>query len=140
MHELVAMANIRVGFTMICKRVLISLLFLAFLPESVSANQEVRLDEAAIYDVLANKRVKGEGFEQSFGDPRGHENASTTYWEGTNASFGRWKVEGNKYCSQWPPNEFWGCYKVLRSNQNGKVNIIWIDVNGRRFEGVLMDK
>lgn len=27
---------------------------------------------------------------------------------------GRWKVDGDRYCSAWPPSERWACYKVER--------------------------
>ena len=27
-------------------------------------------------------------------------------------SRGHWRVEGDQYCSQWPPSERWACYGV----------------------------
>jgi hypothetical protein len=27
-------------------------------------------------------------------------------------SWGKWRVEGDKYCSQWPPSDGWACYGV----------------------------
>lgn len=27
-------------------------------------------------------------------------------------SWGTWKVQGDRYCSQWPPNGAWACYDV----------------------------
>lgn len=27
-------------------------------------------------------------------------------------SQGRWRVEGNRYCSVWPPSDSWACYDV----------------------------
>ena len=38
----------------------------------------------------------------------------TFYLENGNSSQGNWKIENNRYCSQWPPNESWACYDVLR--------------------------
>jgi len=38
----------------------------------------------------------------------------TFYLEGSNSSQGNWKIENNKYCSQWLPNPSWACYDVLR--------------------------
>ena len=26
------------------------------------------------------------------------------------ASWGSWRVEGDEYCSVWPPSDRWGCY------------------------------
>ena len=28
---------------------------------------------------------------------------------------GRWRVQGDLYCSVWPPSERWDCYDVARS-------------------------
>lgn len=30
------------------------------------------------------------------------------------AEWGSWRVEGDKYCSQWPPSDGWTCYAVAR--------------------------
>ena len=38
----------------------------------------------------------------------------TFYLENGNSSQGNWKIENNKYCSQWPPNPSWACYDVMR--------------------------
>jgi hypothetical protein len=27
-------------------------------------------------------------------------------------SWGRWRVEADQYCSQWPPSDRWACYGV----------------------------
>jgi hypothetical protein len=32
-------------------------------------------------------------------------------------SQGIWRVEGDKYCSQWPPSKHWECYDVTRENE-----------------------
>lgn len=29
-------------------------------------------------------------------------------------SWGYWRVEGNTYCSQWPPSDLWACYSVAQ--------------------------
>jgi len=33
-------------------------------------------------------------------------------------SWGNWRVEGNQYCSQWPPRDLWDCYWVLRAGDH----------------------
>lgn len=30
-------------------------------------------------------------------------------------SWGNWRVEDDRYCSQWPPNDLWACYDMDRS-------------------------
>ena len=39
---------------------------------------------------------------------------STTYTT-DHASNGAWRVDGLRYCSQWPPSDQWSCYSVDRS-------------------------
>ncbi len=50
-------------------------------------------------------------------------------------SQGFWRVEADKYCSQWPPHEQWDCYDVT---QNGKT-IAFISSTGKRYEMLLPD-
>lgn len=42
------------------------------------------------------------------------QDGSTTY-DARRPSQGRWRVEGHRYCSVWPPSELWACYAVERS-------------------------
>lgn len=30
-------------------------------------------------------------------------------------SWGYWRVEGDRYCSMWPPSDLWACYDMERS-------------------------
>jgi hypothetical protein len=39
----------------------------------------------------------------------------TTYESRGNISAGSWRVEGDRYCSQWPPRDAWDCYDLSRS-------------------------
>lgn len=32
-------------------------------------------------------------------------------------SWGYWRVEGDQYCSQWPPHDLWACYKMDRRGE-----------------------
>lgn len=27
-------------------------------------------------------------------------------------AWGKWRVEGDRYCSAWPPSDLWACYEV----------------------------
>lgn len=29
--------------------------------------------------------------------------------------WGYWRVQGDSYCSQWPPSDLWACYTMARS-------------------------
>jgi len=39
----------------------------------------------------------------------------TTYESRGTVSAGAWQVEGDRYCSQWPPRDAWDCYDLARS-------------------------
>jgi hypothetical protein len=54
----------------------------------------------------------------------------TIYREGGQQSQGRWKVDGNKYCSQWPPSDYWACYDVLADGDL----IVFVSSQGGRTE------
>lgn len=28
-------------------------------------------------------------------------------------SWGNWRVQGDQYCSQWPPSDLWACYDMM---------------------------
>lgn len=32
-------------------------------------------------------------------------------------SWGYWRVEGDKYCSMWPPSDLWACYGMERQGE-----------------------
>lgn len=31
-------------------------------------------------------------------------------------SWGYWRIEDDRYCSQWPPNDMWACYTMDRKD------------------------
>lgn len=39
----------------------------------------------------------------------------STDYESGRPSHGSWRVEGERYCSVWPPSDRWACYRVERS-------------------------
>jgi len=44
---------------------------------------------------------------------------STTYLaESRPPSYGEWKAENDRYCSQWPPSGGWDCYKISADGDN----------------------
>ncbi len=47
-----------------------------------------------------------DGSSQSF-----HADGATRY-EADSISLGHWRVDGDQYCSQWPPSDRWDCYAV----------------------------
>lgn len=65
---------------------------------------------------------KGTAWKQYF-DPGG----DTLYIaEGSDPSPGRWKVEGDVFCSLWPPRSEWDCYDMTGADDN----VTWIYKGG----------
>jgi hypothetical protein len=54
----------------------------------------------------------------------------TFFSESGSQSQGFWKVSGDKYCSQWPPNQAWPCYDVLQDGSK----ITFVSASGSRYE------
>jgi hypothetical protein len=45
-------------------------------------------------------------------------------------SRGFWRIEGDKYCSQWPPSEHWSCYDVFGTDDG----VVFVSSNGTRYQ------
>lgn len=54
----------------------------------------------------------------------------TFFSENGSQSQGFWKVEADKYCSQWPPNTAWPCYDVFQDGSK----ISFVTSTGQRYE------
>jgi len=82
--------------------------------------EERTLSGPEIAPFLQNIVSMGNNSRQTFsGD------GTTSYSENGRYSAGRWQVQGNKYCSQWPPNTSWACYHVAIDEAAG--TIVWHD-------------
>ena len=70
-----------------------------------------------ITEALAERELTYEnGAEQVF-----HPEGGTTYRAGVGQSEGRWRVEGDEYCSNWPPSASWSCYALERDAETGRL-------------------
>jgi len=66
-----------------------------------------RLDGPGIASALTGRSLIYEGGEtQDF-----HADGTTLYGD----EFGKWRVQGDQYCSTWPPRESWTCYAMEQS-------------------------
>ena len=45
---------------------------------------------------------------------------------GEQPSHGSWEIRGDKFCSQWPPNDRWSCYDVTGDFEAIPKTITWI--------------
>lgn len=69
-----------------------------------------RLDGSGITAALTDRVLLFDGAAtQKF-------NASgRTLYDNGQPSWGYWRVQGDQYCSQWPPGQDWSCYDVEAS-------------------------
>jgi hypothetical protein len=76
-------------------------------------------------DHVLTTTQNGEPADQIF-----QKNGATFYNAGGSQSQGSWKVEGDQYCSVWPPNPTWACYDVARDGDR----VTFISKSGKRTE------
>ena len=55
-----------------------------------------------------------------------------TLYETARPSWGRWRVTGDQYCSQWPPSNRWSCYDMARDGDT----LRFIGADGATSDGV----
>ena len=102
---------------------------LAVLIQQVPAAEERPLTGPEITAILTGAEVNGEGTRQEF-----HESGRTLYHDGR-ASWGYWRVEGDQYCSQWPPSDAWTCYDMRSWEEGQRLWVTWISPSGSRYDG-----
>lgn len=99
--------------------------------------EERPLTGAEIKAALAGKSVTGErrgkSWTQSF-----EEGGATTYVSDGRPSPGRWRVDGNRYCSQWPPASRWDCYSMTGDLTASPPTVTWIYPDGTRWPGTIV--
>lgn len=52
-------------------------------------------------------------------------------------SQGRWRLQGDKYCSQWPPQVGWACYAVTGDPDASPPTLTWIGDSGTRYPATI---
>lgn len=50
-------------------------------------------------------------------------------------SWGYWRVQGDQYCSMWPPSDLWACYDIQVS---GSV-VLFVGAGGDQSDGIYAD-
>ena len=99
---------------------------LALICGSVSAQDRVDLDGSGIRAALdGQKLVYGSGAWQEFRVLGG------TLYNAGQDSWGDWRVEGDLYCSLWPPSDLWACFGMQRAGDR----LRFLDSNGEITEG-----
>ncbi len=87
---------------------IIAMLLLAAWPAAAEDWQVLRGD--AVRQALAARVLAYDGgaTQNFFADGR-------TLYDSGSPSWGLWRVDGDLYCSQWPPADRWDCYAVERN-------------------------
>lgn len=93
--------------------------------QSSPGAQERPLLDAEIAALLPTIIIYGDQTRQVFSAA-----GATTYTFKGRDSYGAWRVDGNRYCSQWPPNTNWDCYSVTHNAE--KSQLIWTDAVGNK--------
>ena len=95
-----------------------------FLAGSAAMAEDAKLDAGAITALLTGRTLTyDDGSRQVFkadGD---------TLYDNGRSSTGQWNVQGDRYCSVWPPSDHWACYDV-RATQGNRV---WVWVVALKF-------
>ena len=95
------------------------------------ASADQRLSGPDIRSMLTDAWVSYDGARQHFLAD------GTTRYYAPDESLGFWSVEGDQYCSRWPPSGGWTCYDMFRTAEG---TLIWIDSEGGRSRGTLEAK
>lgn len=69
----------------------------------------------ALRTALTDRRLQFGTTQQTF-----YASGRTLYDAGR-PSWGRWRVQGDQYCSLWPPQGTWTCYDILLSSDGQRV-------------------
>jgi hypothetical protein len=116
----------------------VSIAFLLVVAGPPAGAEERSLAGAQIRALLPTIIVRGNGTVQTFSA-----SGETTYSEHGRDSHGRWSVEGDLYCSLWPPNETKACYSIAVEEgppDGGPSTIIWSDPSGERIINIIAAK
>lgn len=88
---------------------LISALMIALTALPGMAQEWVAMSGAQIRDALTGRVLAYPDTTQDF-----LASGRTLYIHKGRESWGYWRVQGDQYCSQWPPNDLWACYDMER--------------------------
>lgn len=97
-------------------------LILALLVPSFAAAEWVKMSGAEIAEALTGRALVYLDKEDprqrvdTFQDFRA--SGATLYTFKGRESWGYWRVEGDQYCSQWPPNDLWACYGMAQAGDS----------------------
>lgn len=100
----------------------LAMALVALMPAVAEAQQWAMLKGDAVRQALSGRTLAYEsGATQIF-----RADGGTTYITDSE-SIGHWRVEGDRYCSVWPPSDRWTCYGVTRSADGRQIGFVSAD-------------
>jgi hypothetical protein len=122
---------------MICNRMVYFFGFMAIMFATSAHSAERPLKGPEIDALIKGNTVTGEninGIWKQFFDASGE----TTYLAPEKApTVGTWNVQGDRFCSKWPPNDNFVCYDVTGDLDAKPKSITWISGGGTKYPGTV---
>lgn len=84
-------------------------LMIALLVPQMALADWVTLSGEQVRAALTGRTLAYESATQDF-----RASGKTLYVTNGRDSWGNWRIEGDQYCSQWPPQDLWACYGLER--------------------------
>lgn len=99
------------------------------------ADEWVKLDGSEVEAALDERSLKYKTATQKF-----YKSGRTLYDSGR-PSWGNWRIQGDQYCSEWPPNAGWECFDFERriNSSDNSVTIRFISKSGSVTEGTYLE-
>jgi hypothetical protein len=95
---------------------------------------ETKLNAEDIRIILADTRWISVGEERATEQVFQSSGATFTIDIETKAlSQGFWRIDGDKYCSVWPPSKHWSCYDMFKHSEG----VVFVSSSGTRYEMML---
>ncbi|MFK7942978.1 MAG: hypothetical protein AB8B85_08730 [Paracoccaceae bacterium] len=105
-------------------------LLLSFCASSGGAADDwLPLSGAEIRSALTDRKLVYATAWQEF------KSSGRTLYNAGHDSWGYWRVEGDHYCSLWPPSDLWNCYTMTRSGDD----LRFVDKTGHVTEAEYAD-
>jgi hypothetical protein len=100
--------------------------WILFAMPAVGADRELSGEEIRqlLQDVTLTAVDNGRSVTQIF-----QKSGLTLYGVDGQQSQGFWRVENDRYCSQWPPHDLWDCYTIARDGST----VVFISSQGKRY-------
>jgi hypothetical protein len=64
-----------------------------------------------------------------------------TLYDAGRPSWGYWRIQGDEYCSQWPPNAGWECYGFEQrlNDLTNTIELRFISQTGHKTDAIYME-